>query len=216
MIQKNDITLVIADDHPMLRKGLYNELIEHGFSVSGQADQGMKALELILTLNPTIAILDIDMPLLSGFDVVKMAREKGAATKFVMLTLHKSTDFLMQARALQIDGYLLKEDNFLEIEQGILKVANGGTYFSKSFEESSLSTASEEIKKLQTLTASERTILKLIAQETSTNAIAESLFVSVRTIEKHRSNIIAKLDIKTETNSLIKWALAHRQIILEM
>ena len=216
MIEKKDITLVIADDHPMLRKGLFNELVAHDFRVEGQADQGMKALELIITLQPTVAILDIDMPLLSGFEVVKMAKDKGMTTKFILLSLHKNVDFLMQAQALKIDGYLLKEDDFLEIEKGILAVAEGGSYFSKSFKREIVNTASEALKKLQTLTPSERTILKLIAQETSTAQIAKDLFISERTVEKHRSNIIAKLGLKTQTNSLIKWAVANRTAILEL
>ncbi len=216
MIEKKDITLVIADDHPMLRKGLFNELVAHDFRVEGQADQGMKALELIITLQPTVAILDIDMPLLSGFEVVKMAKDKGMTTKFILLSLHKNVDFLMQAQALKIDGYLLKEDDFLEIEKGILAVAEGGSYFSKSFKREVVNTASEALKKLQTLTPSERTILKLIAQETSTAQIAKDLFISERTVEKHRSNIIAKLGLKTQTNSLIKWAVANRTAILEL
>ena len=216
MINKKDITLVIADDHPMLRKGLYNELSEHDFDVVGQADQGMKALELIITLQPTVAILDIDMPLLSGFEVIKMAKDKGIQTRFILLSLHKNIDFVLQAKALKIDGYLLKEDEFFEIEKGILTVAQGQSYYSKSFEKEALSTASDELKKMQTLTPSERTILKLIAQETSTTNIAKELFVSDRTVEKHRSNIIAKLGLKTETNSLIKWAVANRTTILEL
>lgn len=216
MIKKSDITIIIADDHPMLRKGLYSELEQNGFNIIGQADQGMKALELIMTLKPTLAILDIDMPLLSGFDVVKMARDKGLKTKFVILSLYKKIDFVTQARALQIDGYLLKEDDFIEIEKGILAVANGVSYYSSSFDNSALITASDEMKKLARLTPSERTILKLIAQKTSTSVIAEKLFVSERTIEKHRSNIISKLHLNTETNSLIKWAIEHQKIISEI
>ena len=78
-----DFTIVIADDHPMLLKGLFEELTENGYNVVGKAENGLIALELVLNLKPTLAILDVDMPLLSGFDVVKMANEKKVTTKFI-------------------------------------------------------------------------------------------------------------------------------------
>lgn len=211
-----DIQIVIADDHPMLLKGLQEELIANKYQVISTASNGMQALEAILTLQPDIALLDIDMPLLSGFEVVKMAKDKGVNTHFIMLSFHKETDYVTQAKALQIQGYLLKEDPFFEIERCIEAVLKGELYFSKSFDNTILNNATKGIKQLQLLTPSESTILKLIAQRMATNDIAENLFISARTVEKHRSNIIGKLGIEGGTNQLTNWALTNKNIILEL
>ncbi|CAL2094808.1 Regulator [Tenacibaculum sp. 190524A02b] len=216
MKSKKDVSIVIADDHPILLKGLHDQLTSNGYNVIGQAANGMQALELILTLSPTIALLDIDMPLLNGFEVIKTAIDKKISTKFIILSFHKETEYIAQAKTLNINGYLLKEDSFMEIENCILSVWEGNSYFSKSFNNSSLLYADNELRKLQYLTPSETTILKLIAQQTSTTDIANSLSVSKRTIEKHRSNIISKLELDRETNTLTKWTLNNKSIILDL
>lgn len=208
------ITIVTADDHPMLLKGLTEELSINGYNVIGQATNGIQALELILKLQPAIALLDIDMPVLTGFEVIKMAREKGSKTKFIILSFHKESYYIVQAKAFQIDGYLLKEDTFFEIEHCINEVLNGNIYFSKSIDDQPLQNASEELKRLNLLTLSETKILKLIAQEISNQEIADTLSVSIRTIEKHRSNIIEKLGLKKGNNVLTNWALLNRNVIL--
>ncbi len=217
MPERRNISIVIADDHPMILKGLNDELTTNGYNVVGQAANGMQALEMILTYNPTIALLDIDMPILTGFEVIKMAKEKQVGTKFVVLSFHKENEYISQAKALQINGYLLKEDSFCEIESCIKNVLDDQICFSKSFEPASLQTVSEELKKIKHLTASEKTILKLVAQQMSSNEIAEALFISTRTVEKHRSNIITKLDIEnTTTNSLTNWAYHHKNVIKQL
>jgi DNA-binding NarL/FixJ family response regulator len=213
---KKDMSIVIADDHPMLLKGLHDELTAFGYNVIGSAINGMKALELILTNEPDLALLDIDMPMLTGFEVVKTAIEKGCKTKFIMLSFHKETEYVMQAKALQIHGYLLKEDSFMEVEKCMDAVLKGEQYFSPSFESNSIINASEEIKSLKLLTPSEITILKLAARRASNNEIAETLSVSIRTIEKHRSNIISKLRIDNGNNALTSWALTNKNIILHL
>lgn len=217
MIDKRNISIVIADDHPMILKGLNDELSANNYDVLAQANNGMKALEAILTHNPTIALLDIDMPLLTGFEVIKMAKQKEVDTKFIILSFHKENEYISQAKALQINGYLLKEDSFSEIEDCIQEVLKGNICFSRSFTASSLATVSEDLKKIKHLTSSETTILKLVAEQMSSGEIAEKLFISIRTVEKHRSNIIMKLEIEnTTTNALTNWAYLHKNIIKEL
>ncbi len=213
-MNKEDITIVTADDHPMLLKGLNQELESNGYKIIGQATNGIQALELVLKQNPVLALLDIDMPILNGFEVIKMARDKGSKTKFIILSFHKESYYLVQAKAFQINGYLLKEDNFFEIEHCINEVVNGKIYFSKSIDERPILQASEELKRLNLLTLSETKILKLIAQEISNQDMADSLSVSIRTVEKHRSNIIEKLGLTKGNNVLTNWALINRSIIL--
>jgi DNA-binding NarL/FixJ family response regulator len=191
---KKNTTLVIADDHPMLLKGLYEELTSNKYNVVGQAANGLEALEFIMKLQPTIAILDIDMPFLTGLEVVKTVNEKGVKTKFIIQSFHKETAFIIQAKSLKISGYLLKEDSFLEMERCIKAVINNQDYFSSTLDNHFSINVADEMRRLKLLTNSELVILKLIAQRQSTNTIAAGLFVTPRTVEKHRSNIINKLD----------------------
>ncbi|WP_339695702.1 response regulator transcription factor [uncultured Marixanthomonas sp.] len=215
-MNNKNFTIVIADDHPMLLSGLNEELIRNGYNVIGQANNGNKALSLILQLKPNLALLDIDMPLMTGLEVIKAAKENDCETKFIILSFHREPEYVVQAKALQIDGYLLKEDSFKEIGECMESVLNGREYFSESFDSDSLNTASEEMKKLKTLTPSEITILKLIALQKNTMEIADELCVSTRTVEKHRSNIINKLLIEKGTNALTNWALINRVVISEI
>jgi DNA-binding NarL/FixJ family response regulator len=210
---KEEISIVVADDHPMLLKGLFEELTANGYTVTGRAENGLLALEQVLKLKPTLAILDVDMPFLSGFEVIKIAKEKKVATKFIIQTFHKEMSYIAQAKALQIKGYLLKEDSFMEIEKCMQVVLNNGYYFSTAIQHSSMENTSIELKKLQRLSASEIVILKQISKQRSTSNIAETLSVSFRTIEKHRSNIIAKLGLKTNTNSLVNWSFENKKSI---
>lgn len=216
MIEKKNISIVIADDHPMILKGLNEELTTNNYNVVGQAINGKEALDLILENSPTIALLDIDMPLLTGFDVIKMAKEKQVATKFIVLSFHKENDYISQAKALQINGYLLKEDSFSEIEKCIQCVLDGEIYFSRAFEAGSLESVSEDLRRIKHLTSSEKTILKLVSEQMSSNEIAETLFISIRTVEKHRSNIITKLELENTNNALTNWAYLHRNVIKEL
>src|SRR5690606_8569661 len=217
MIDKKNISTVIADDHPMILKGLNDELTANNYNVVGQAANGMQALELILIHNPIIALLDIDMPLLTGFEVIKMAKQKKVDTKFIILSFHKENEYISQAKALQINGYLLKEDSFSEIEECIRCVLNNEVYFSRSFIPSSLAIVSEDLKKIKHLTSSEKTILKLVSEQLTSSEIAEKLFISIRTVEKHRSNIIMKREKeKTTSNALTNWAYLNRNVIKEL
>jgi len=215
MARKN-FSIVIADDHPLLLTGLKEELLSNQYNVVAEASNGIQALEIILKFKPTLALLDIDMPLLTGLEVIRLAKEKESETKFIVLSFHKEPIYVAQAKALQISGYLLKEDSFLEIEKCMEAVLEGREFFSNSFDTFSLKNASVELKKLQLLTPSEITILKLIAQQMTTLAIASALSVSSRTIEKHRSNIKLKLAIEGRTNVLTKWCLTHKNIALNL
>ena len=215
MNSKKAITVIIADDHPMLLNGLYQELLDNGYQVLGKASDGMQAFQLLLEHRPKIALLDIDMPIFTGLDLVKMSKEKKLATKFILLSFHKESTYISQAKSLNIDGYLLKEDSFLEIERCIAAVLSGGRYFSHSFESETLVTADNDIKKISRLSPSELKILKLIAQQHANGEIASMLSVSIRTVEKHLSNMIAKLELFSETNALTNWALVNQKVIME-
>ncbi len=215
-LKKKEISIVVADDHPLLLKGLNDELLANDYTVVGQAANGMEALSLIVKYQPRIALLDIEMPLLSGFEVIRMAKEKRVSSKFIVISYHNEFDYIARAKTLNIDGYLLKEDSFFEIERCIEAVINGETYFSLSFDAGSIQNVNDELKRLQFLTPSEMNILKLIANGASNIEIADTLSLSKRTVEKHRSNIITRLEIKGGTNALTNWSLIHKNIILDI
>ena len=202
--------IIIADDHPLLLKGLHDFLVEKGYNITGSASDGKLAYNLILSQEPDIAILDIQMPYMSGLEIAAKIKEIKSNTKIVLITLHKEKELYQKAKNLNIYGYILKEFALEEIENCIKKVSNGGTYFSKNMK-SLLGVDKLKESSLSLLTPSEQKILKLIANDNTNKEIASLLFISYRTVEKHRSNIIHKLNLEPKTNSLLIWAKEHFQ-----
>jgi DNA-binding NarL/FixJ family response regulator len=205
-------TIIIADDHPLLLKGLSDFLLERGYNVIGKAENGEKAYELIQQLNPDIAILDIQMPILSGLEIAKKCLHEEFKTKVVLITFHKEKELFYQSKDLNIFGYLLKDFALEEIENCIKTVTEGTPYFSAKILEL-LNLDRSDPNGLDTLTPSEKKILKLIASDKTNKEIAALLFISHRTVEKHRSNIINKLHLEQKTNSLLIWAKEHQELL---
>lgn len=213
---KTDITLLVADDHPMLLKGLVGTLEDAGYKVLPGATNGAEALRTIMDQKPLIALLDIEMPLLTGFEVIRKCQEMELETRFIILTSHKEKGFVLKAQKLNISGYLLKDEPFSEIEKCIDEVYKGSTYFSTTFDKVFQSEITPQLEKIKFLSPSERTIVRLIAQENSSKEIADLLSISLRTVQKHRANIIAKLDLEAGTDSLTTWTQEHRDLILSL
>lgn len=201
----NNITLFVADDHPMLLKGLVDELKVYNYDVIGTAANGASALEQIITLQPTIAVLDMEMPMLTGIEVIQKCKEKHANTKFIILTSHKERGFIHQAKQLNIMGYIIKDEPFQEVHNCIQSVSRGEAYFSSVFNSVMDHEITPELQKIKLLSPSERTIIRLVAQGKSSRAIGELLSVSSRTVEKHRSNIITKLNLAPVSDALLLW-----------
>lgn len=202
--------IVIADDHPLLLEGLYNQLINLGFDKLYKASNGSEALQLIIEEKPDIAILDIEMPIMDGLSITKHCKELKSETKFVILSYHKEAVFIAKAKSLNISGYILKEDALTEIKNCIRSILNGEEYYSKVFDATDVRKAKSTIDLIESLSPSELKILKLIAQSYSSKDISDQLFISERTVEKHRSNIILKLNLKGKTNSLFEWAIENK------
>lgn len=211
-----NISILLADDHPMLLKGLHQEFVDNGYTNVSIVSNGAEALNFIAENNPKIAILDIEMPLLSGFEVIQKARELQIATKFIILTYHKEKGFIVQAKKMQIEGYLIKDDQFNEIENCIKQLLDGKDYVSSSFNDDVIEEINKQFLALQFLTPSERTIIRLIAQKLNSNEIANQLNIAARTVQKHRTNIIAKLELDSSQNSLSDWTEKHRELILTL
>lgn len=210
---KKDISIVVADDHPLLLNGLVHELHSHNYTQVHKATNGKNALELILSIEPNIAMLDIHMPELNGFEVIEQARKKGCKTNFIILSFHKQSEYLEKAKSLNINGYLLKEDDFEEIEKCINSIENNVFYLSKSLDTSQNENLPNDLILVEKLTTSEKKILKLVTKQFSNAEISDYLSISIRTVEKHRSNIIQKLELVGGTNSLTNWALTNKNSI---
>jgi len=201
-------SIITADDHPLLLKGLNDFLIEKGYNIVGSGLNGREAYNLITKLKPDIAILDIQMPFMSGLEIAKKCKTNGIDTKIVLITIHKEKELYNKAQELNIFGYILKEFAIEEIENCIEMVSEGEPYFSQKIKDM-LNSNSADDEALNILTPSEKKILKLIARDKTNKDIASLLFISYRTVEKHRSNIINKLKLEPKTNSLLSWAKEH-------
>ena len=206
-------SIIIADDHPIILKGLEGFLLEKGFHIIASAKNGKEALTLIKAHQPDIAILDIQMPLLSGLEVAKKCKDAKLKTKIVIITFEKSETLYNQARSLGICGYILKEQAMAELEQCISNILNDQNYFSP---ELIASLEKKEIpKNLEILTETEMKVLNLIAKNKTGVMMAESMNISVRTVEKHKSNIIKKLNLNPKQNSLLIWVKENEQHLLK-
>jgi len=209
----NEIRIVIADDHPIVRRGLRESIEEaEGLIVLAEAGDGRGALELIRAQKPDVAVLDISMPVLNGFDVARAIVNDNLGVKIIFLTMHEQESLFDEAMNLGVKGYVLKESSAGEIVNCIKAVAAGKHYTSPALTSYLISRSrradSQEKAGLKTLTPTERRILKLIAQYKTSREIADELFISYNTVETHRRNICEKLDLRG-SHALMKFALAH-------
>ncbi|UXX79201.1 response regulator transcription factor [Reichenbachiella carrageenanivorans] len=217
MPESKVVRIVIADDHPLLLQGLKDLLLQRGgIEILGAVSDGAAALKLILDNPPDIALLDIEMPYLSGLSIADECRKKQLETKFILLSYHKEPAFIAQAKSLNIAGYLLKEDTSTEIFKCIDEVMKGNSYYSLSILSTTHTTDSKKTVNLDLLSSSEKKILKLVASQCSSQMIAERLHISARTVEKHRSNIINKLNLAGQSNSLSLWAVEQKAVIMAL
>ncbi|MBX2844964.1 MAG: response regulator transcription factor [Saprospiraceae bacterium] len=210
-----NITIVIADDHPILLKGLKDQLEYLGYSVLKALPNGGLAYDAIQELKPDLAILDIQMPEMTGIQVATEAKKRGMQTAFILLSFYQEPEIVEQAKALGVEGYVTKEDTAAELKNCIRVVLEGGTYFSDRIKQKQEADNTDPVQLLlNKLSPSEYKILRLIAQGNSNQDIAQLLFVSERTVEKHRSNMIAKLELPKQTHALSNWTLNHKDKIL--
>lgn len=211
-MSKQKPTVIIADDHPILLKGLGDLLRDMGLHVIAECPTGGQAITAIRTYQPDLAILDLEMPELTGLEVAKICLSENIATRIILLTLHKELYLYHQAKELNLSGYILKEFALVDLSIAIHEVLRGKQFFSeKIFEESREMNPNQSEE--NSLTPSEKKILRLIADGKASKDIAKKLFISERTVEKHRSNMISKLKLEKKHNALLLWAQKNRDII---
>ncbi|MBA2611128.1 MAG: response regulator transcription factor [Bacteroidetes bacterium] len=212
------IRIIIADDHPVFRLGLVSIIKKNeNIILCGEAENGEEALVLIHEHKPDVAILDIEMPLMNGLTVCEEIKKKGIATKLIILTFFKELELYEKAISLGVKGYLLKNNAIVEIVTAIESVYYNGEYISPVLKDKLLGTKSRLLNSpiimeaISKLSISEKNILTLIAEERTTKEIAGELFISEKTVEKHRYNISKKLNLESGKNNLLKFALANKQ-----
>ena len=210
------ITILIADDHPIFRRGLCDTIAQDSaLRVIAEAADGDEAWRLLQELQPTIAVLDIHMPGRSGIELSRQVLQRRLPVELVMLTMDSEEGLLNEALNLGVKGYLLKESAVTDLLQAIHRVADGGCYISPTLSgalvrrNAAWEALREEKAGLSGLTPTERQILRLIAEDNTSKEIADLLQCSVRTIETHRNNISHKLRL-SGSHSLLRFAFDHK------
>jgi len=215
---KDKLTILIADDHPMIRDSLRHAIESNTeWEVAGEAQDGEVAIELINKLQPAIVILDISMPVCNGFEVVRALRQKKVQTQVIFLTMHRNEDFFQRALDLDVRGYVLKDSAVIDVVSAIKAVSRGEHYTSpaltsyliKKRSSGSSAVSSEQGLGLHSLSPTERRVLELIAEYKTSKDIAEELSTSPRTVETHRTNICQKLGLHGR-HALMKFALENK------
>lgn len=204
-------TIIIADDHPLMLKGLAEFLSEKKFDIIAQAKNGKEAITLIKAHKPDIAILDIQMPILSGLDVASICKHEDLETKIIILTFEKHENTYKIAKKLGVYGYILKEFALLELENCINSALNGKAHFSDDLEKT---LETEQIPdKILLLTSTEKLVVGGIGENKTAKEIADDLNISVRTVEKHKSHIRTKLNLDSSYGALIGFAKEFKDFL---
>ena len=213
------VKVLIVDDHPLFRQGL-RQVVETDkrFELVAEAENGETALQLIHEKKPDIAVLDVNLPGLSGLDVARRLQGKRLRTRIIILTMYKDEETFNRAMDLGVKGFVLKENAVQDILNSLAAVAAGEHYLSPSISgylvrrRGRAEALAEEKPGLDDLTKAERRILKLIAEKKTSREIAAELFISPRTVEAHRANICAKLELRG-SHSLLQFALENRSAV---
>ncbi|GAA4323082.1 response regulator transcription factor [Flaviaesturariibacter amylovorans] len=203
-------TVLIADDHPLTLLGSRAYVEGLGHKVVEVCSNGITAYNAIRLHCPDVALLDMRMPGMNAIEILERLGRERSQTRVIILTMHNESSIFNRARELGVRGYLLKEFAVKELETCLGEVVRNSTWFSPKLQET-LRIDSDPTPggKLEGLTPSERKILSLIAKQQSSKAIADLLFISERTVENHRSNIIRKLSLPPEKNALLLWAVQN-------
>lgn len=211
MKEKNSI--FIAEDHTILRDGLRSLFNSNDdLEVVGEAADGMEALRSINKVNPDLVLLDLNMPKMDGISVIKEIKKQSPETKILALTMHKDEEYILEAFRSGANGYCIKTSSSNELLMAIRSVLAGKQYVSPEISDKVLEGYLEGKKSIKkdsswdSLTQREREILKLVGESYQNKEISDYLCISVKTVEKHRANIMEKLDLHS-ASSLTAYAI---------
>ncbi|MCG8123128.1 MAG: response regulator transcription factor [Candidatus Thiodiazotropha endolucinida] len=206
--------IIIAEDHNILRAGLKALLTSNPqFDVIGEADNGRDAIRRVIDLKPDLVIMDLNMPGMNGMDAIREIRERDAEIKTLVLTVHNEEEYVLASLKAGANGYVLKDATQNELMTDAERVLNGKTYLSPEITEKVVNSYlqtnnvnNEPLTRWDTVTQRERQILKLIAEGHTNKSMADYLCISVKTVEKHRANLMKKLDLHN-VSALTTYAL---------
>jgi DNA-binding NarL/FixJ family response regulator len=204
-------TIVVADDHKIVREGI-RKLLEtrEDFKVVGEASDGEEAVQMVLDKQPDVALMDIWMPRLSGIDATRRIGKRGLDTKVLVLSMHESRTYVEEVLRAGAAGYIVKNAASSDLLQAIDAVCEGASYLSPSITQQVVDAIARPgdaaPSGVATLTDREREVLQLIAEGLSSKEIAGMLGVSLKTVDSHRSNLMEKLDIH-KVSGLVRFAI---------
>ena len=215
----NKIKIIIADDHPMMRSGVKSVLIkDQQIEILAEANDGKEAYDFILKFNPDVALIDVEMPKMTGLEIARQINSEKINTKIIFLTMYKDEDMFNEAMDAGAFGYVLKENAVEDVLESVKIVSEGKHYISpmiSGYLVSRLNRQNDLTSKtpsINDLTKSERTILKFISQDKTSQQIADELHISHKTVENHRNNISKKLNL-SGTHSLVKFAITNKKLL---
>mgnify|MGYP001821656690 CR=1 FL=1 len=207
----NDIKIIIADDHELFRTGLAELLRKHDdIKIVKSVANGAEFIELIKSeIEADIVLLDITMPKMDGFQVLKEMKTLNSHIKPIVISMHSDGNYIAKCAKSGAYGYLLKNTDEDELTLAIRTVNKGRKYFSAEISEKMINFMSTQSASANILSNKETEVLKLISEGLTTKEIASKLFVSTRTIESHRANILKKLEVKNTAELIKKAAKIH-------
>ena len=206
------ITIALAEDHHLVRQGFKLVLTaESDFKLVGEAADGLEAVQLVQKKQPNVLLLDLMIPRLHGLEVTRQLHRESPATKVIILSMHADEPYVMEALRNGALGYVLKDCTSADLVQAVRTVVTGRRYLSPVLAERALAGYVEhpgvsELDIYETLTNRERLVLQLAAEGKTSSEIAAALFISPRTAETHRANLMRKLGMRSQTD-LVRFAI---------
>ncbi|MBE9108173.1 response regulator transcription factor [Nodosilinea sp. LEGE 07298] len=213
------IQLVIADNHTLVRAG-FRSLVEDldGVEVLGEAENGREALQLVETLKPQIVLMDIAMPEMNGLEATARIAREFPKVRVLILSMHANEEYVYQALRSGASGYLLKDSGTEELDLALRAIARGETYLCPAVSKYVISDyvrrLGQDQNPLDQITPRQREILQLIAEGKSTKDIADMLYISTKTVETHRTQLMDRLDIH-DIAGLVRYAIRTGLVVLE-
>jgi len=214
------VKVLLADDHPIVRQGLRNLInSEPDFMVIGEASDGLRAIELVNQLHPDVLVVDLMMPILNGLEVIRRAKHNLPGMQIIVLSMQNADAYVVESLKLGASGYVLKDTGPAELIQAIKEVVAGQRYLSPEISERLNDTyiqhSTETLEDpYNRLSNREREVLQLTVEGHTSSEIAARLFISTRTAELHRANVMAKLNLHSQ-NELIRYGLQRGILSLD-
>lgn len=204
-------TVILADDHDVVRRGIRSILEADGnFKVVTEVADGLSAVQAVEKMKPTLLFLDLSMPRLHGLEALRQVRAASPHTKVLVLSMHNDEPYVIEALRAGAMAYILKGSESTEIVRAVAEVVAGRRYLSAPLSERAIaaltSRTPDQSDPLNSLTPREREVLALAAEGMNTTEMAEKLFISPRTAETHRTNLMQKLGLQSQTD-LVRFAI---------